>query len=183
MAPTPPNPLPGNYFRGLRNIFNGALASVLNTLSASVADKLPLGGGTLTGPLTVTGTPARISVNNPSNVADRRTWRWECGGDVASMYAVTDAGVATQLMAWDFNTVRFTAGITLSGSNLNCDFNLITNCANLLLKASGGAPTVDVSSGTGVPVTTPANGSLFLRTDGGAGSTLYIREGGAWVAK
>ena len=36
---------------------------------------------------------------------------------------------------------------------------------------------------TGVPITPDANGSVCLRTDGAGGTTLYVREGGAWVAK
>lgn len=49
--------------------------------------------------------------------------------------------------------------------------------------------TATISSGTGTPeaaVTAPV-GSLFLRTDGGASTTLYVKESGAgntgWVAK
>lgn len=52
-----------------------------------------------------------------------------------------------------------------------------------------GAGTAIWTSGTGTPegnVTAPV-GSLFTRTDGGAGSTLYVKESGAgntgWVAK
>ncbi len=48
---------------------------------------------------------------------------------------------------------------------------------------------ITVSAGTGTPessVTAPV-GSLYLRTDGGASSTLYVKESGAgntgWVAK
>lgn len=37
--------------------------------------------------------------------------------------------------------------------------------------------------GTGVPTHTADDGTLFLRSDGGAGTTLYVREVGAWVAK
>lgn len=46
-----------------------------------------------------------------------------------------------------------------------------------------------IYSGTGTPegaVTAPV-GSMFLRTDGGAGTTLYVKESGAgdtgWIAK
>lgn len=37
--------------------------------------------------------------------------------------------------------------------------------------------------GTGVPTVDAPNGATFRRTDGGAGSTFYVREGGTWVAK
>jgi len=49
--------------------------------------------------------------------------------------------------------------------------------------------TVDIRTGAGTPegsITAPV-GSLFLRTDGGAGTSFYVKETGAgntgWVAK
>ena len=38
-----------------------------------------------------------------------------------------------------------------------------------------------ITAGTGTPVTTPAAGSLFLRTDGAASNGLYVYEAGAWT--
>lgn len=64
------------------------------------------------------------------------------------------------------------AGLTLSGGGLGI--------------ASGYALPL---TGTGSPegVVTAAKGTLFLRTDGGAGTTLYVKESGAgntgWVGK
>jgi hypothetical protein len=43
--------------------------------------------------------------------------------------------------------------------------------------------TVQMLSGAGVPTMTAPNGSVYLRTDGGPGSTFYVREGGFWVPK
>ena len=40
-----------------------------------------------------------------------------------------------------------------------------------------------ILSGAGPPSAAAPDGSLYLRTDGGAGNTLYVREGGAWVPK
>lgn len=40
-----------------------------------------------------------------------------------------------------------------------------------------------ITSGTGAPTASEPNGSIYLRTDGGTGTTLYVRESGAWVAK
>jgi len=52
------------------------------------------------------------------------------------------------------------------------------------LSLQGTTTGITVSTfGTGVPTAALPNGSTFMRTDGGAGSTLYVREGGAWVAK
>ena len=50
--------------------------------------------------------------------------------------------------------------------------------ANLLFTDGPG-----VLQGTGAPTQAVPDGSLYLRTDGGAGSSLYVRENGAWVAK
>ena len=40
-----------------------------------------------------------------------------------------------------------------------------------------------LSSGIGPPSGSAPNGSIDLRSDGGVGSTLYVREAGSWVAK
>lgn len=42
---------------------------------------------------------------------------------------------------------------------------------------------VSITSGAGVPTSTPPNGSLYLRNDGSFGTTYYVREGGIWVPK
>lgn len=40
-----------------------------------------------------------------------------------------------------------------------------------------------ITSGAGVPASTVANGSIYLRSDAGAAdSAIYARIGGAWVA-
>ena len=48
-------------------------------------------------------------------------------------------------------------------------------------------PTITSGSGTPESAVTAPVGSLFLRTDGGASTTLYVKESGAgdtgWVAK
>jgi len=61
-----------------------------------------------------------------------------------------------------------------------------SSSTGIRLRSSGGAA---IFSGTGTPeaaVTAPI-GSLYLRTDGGAGTTLYVKESGTgntgWVAK
>jgi hypothetical protein len=40
-----------------------------------------------------------------------------------------------------------------------------------------------ILSGSGPPTEAAPNGSIYLRTDGGPGTTLYVREAGAWVPK
>jgi hypothetical protein len=39
---------------------------------------------------------------------------------------------------------------------------------------------LDVLQGNGTPIATAPNGSLYLRTDGDASTTLYVRANGAW---
>ncbi len=39
-----------------------------------------------------------------------------------------------------------------------------------------------ITSGTGAPASAEPNGSVYLRTDGAGGSTVYERVAGAWVA-
>lgn len=49
--------------------------------------------------------------------------------------------------------------------------------------AIGGAAAPTISSGAGVPVAAAPTGSLYMRTDGGAGTSLYVKEPAAWVPK
>lgn len=41
---------------------------------------------------------------------------------------------------------------------------------------------VSVTTGSGAPASSPANGSVFLRTDGTGSTGIYTRQGGAWSA-
>lgn len=68
----------------------------------------------------------------------------------------------------------------LAGATLgNWLHQLWTSVSRVRLVVDG--PTI--TTGTGVPASEQPDGSLYLRSDGGAGSTLYVREAGAWVAK
>lgn len=40
-----------------------------------------------------------------------------------------------------------------------------------------------LSWGNGAPTFTPVGRAIYIRLDGGAGSTLYVWEGAAWAAK
>ena len=37
--------------------------------------------------------------------------------------------------------------------------------------------------GTGIPTINAPNGAVYHRTDGGLGTSLYVREAGTWVSK
>lgn len=47
----------------------------------------------------------------------------------------------------------------------------------------GPSGSITISTGSGAPAGACVTGSLYLRTDGGAGSTLYVCEATAWAAK
>lgn len=40
-----------------------------------------------------------------------------------------------------------------------------------------------IFTGLGAPAFTPTGRALYVRQDGGAGTTLYVWEGAAWAAK
>jgi hypothetical protein len=46
-----------------------------------------------------------------------------------------------------------------------------------------GSTGLTISSGTGAPGVAAPSGSIYLRTDGGAGTTLYVSEGASWASK
>lgn len=76
----------------------------------------------------------------------------------------TDGGGATAPVTLGYATAAGVAGLALSGC----------------LKIQGQA--CSLFSGAGAPAIGAANGSIYLRTDGGAGSTIYARVNGAWTA-
>lgn len=56
--------------------------------------------------------------------------------------------------------------------------NLVSGVTGILGNANGGR-----TKASGAPVGACTTGDLYTRTDGGAGTTLYVCEGGSWVAK
>lgn len=91
--------------------------------------------------------------------------------------------------------IKFTAGTAIVEMTQTKGFEV--TAGGLTVSASGagitGGLTVDgttvpdavlakISSGTGVP-TGGASGDIFLRTDGGAGTSFYVQEAGTWAAK
>lgn len=69
------------------------------------------------------------------------------------------------------------------GPTLRLIYNRLNSLLAQLLDGAVKVGSVTVTVGTGVPAIAATNGDLFIRTDGGAGSTLYVYEGGAWQAK
>jgi hypothetical protein len=63
----------------------------------------------------------------------------------------------------------------ISGTNMNTTPIVLLPGAKVIVGATGKP---SITSGTGAPVATEPNGSLYLRTDGAANTRLYISEGG-----
>lgn len=81
------------------------------------------------------------------------------------------------------SAVNFRSAISAAASGANTD---ITSLASGVAIASGGPK---ILSGTGTPegAVTAGVGSIFLRSDGGAVTSIYVKESGSgntgWVAK
>jgi hypothetical protein len=97
-------------------------------------------------------------------------------------------------------TIQATGNITSTGGNITSAGNYtaqglgqgIVHCSNVGVFSSSSTITISgctIRAGAGTPegVVTAAMGSLFLRTDGGASTTLYVKTSGAgntgWTAK
>ena len=118
------------------------------------------------------------------------------GGVPASNYA-QGTGAQGALAEWTGTTTPYTVGnspITDSGGSLISTESISAPSISTSGSGAGvvtianGTTSVTWTLGTGAPTSSCFVGSLYSRTDGGAGSTLYVCEGsgqqqGAWVAK
>ena len=130
---------------------------------------------------------------NTSSVADNTTGLYigtTSPGSVGGNYAIYSASTAASV----FNGAATVNGVLTAGSTLELGHASDTTLA----RSAAGVVTIEgntiltsatIRSGTGTPegaVTAPV-GTLFLRTDGGAGTTLYVKESGTgntgWAAK
>src|SRR5271165_5759199 len=89
---------------------------------------------------------------------------------------------ANELILWD--GTEFYSG-KLTGNNINTASTTAIQINGEFIGTSFGAnngttvPTL--TSGSGVPTSTPANGSLFMRVDGTGSTGLYTYQSGTWV--
>jgi hypothetical protein len=135
-------------------------------------------------------------------------WRMNVTSGNGNLYLDVASGAQMAVMYRTGNSNRWFVGKTStseSGSNAGSNFLIyayndsgggIGNCleinrssrrvtisnaattAGIELGSSG--PTI--TTGTGAPSHSAPNGSIYLRTDGTATTTLYVRAGGAWTA-
>ena len=76
-----------------------------------------------------------------------------------------------------------------NGSTYNEAVKITRSTGRVRIVAAGTAAGIELGSsgptitvGTGAPPHSPPDGSIYLRTDGTATTTLYVRAGGAWSA-
>jgi parallel beta-helix repeat protein len=100
--------------------------------------------------------------------------------------AFTDSGSGTvEGNIIQHNIIRdFSTGVKIHASvdagNKVIDNHYTSNTTNEVISDAG---TILHTTGTGIPSFSVADGSTFKRSDGGSGTTFYVRESGSWVAK
>lgn len=94
--------------------------------------------------------------------------------NAANVYSKASIGIYGQIGASVITTVGST-GLSVSGQ-VSASTSVIANA--FVFTGS----TVEIVSGTGVPASSPVNGSIYLRTDGSSSTAIYSRQSGAWVA-
>ena len=131
----------------------------------------------------------------------------DAGGDLSGTYpdpvvskvngtAITDTPSANQVLtsldgtsaAWaEITNIHVGASAAIAGTKISPNFGSQTVTTAGVISA----PTFEVgstinsptiTSGIGVPVTTPEEGSLYLRTNGDADTAIYVYQDGTWTA-
>lgn len=120
---------------------------------------------------TVTG---NLAINHQTSVS--------AGGLAMDSYGVT---VASNVFTGNKYGIKFQGTATTGLGSHPMGRNLVESntTADYYYDSHGADNTTLELSGAGVPTVTAPAGSTYRRTDGGAGSTFYVREGSSWVAK
>lgn len=103
----------------------------------------------------------------------------------------TGSGTSGSLAKWTGTTTLGSSPLTDASGSLTSSEPVVAPSFNTngsgagVVQLSAGTASVSWTLGTGAPAGTCTVGSLFSRTDGGAGSTLYVCQGptGSWTAK
>lgn len=95
---------------------------------------------------------------------------------------------ATSLLQYDATSGEITYGPTnIAGTLTTAAQPNVTSVGTLTGLTLSGGLTINTGSGSPESVVTAPVGSLYLRSDGGAGTTLYVKESGTgntgWIAK
>ena len=153
--------------------------SAQTDLQSALDAKLTLTGGTVTGNLIVDSSTANF------RMIDGNDQLRLIHGGTSTSFKTYSSGTAGQ----DMLTFQRTGGVNLYFSNV-LKLKTTTDGIEVDGSVSLGAGSPSWSKGTGDPtgVVAAPVGSMWSRTDGGAGTTLYVKESGGggnsgWVAK
>ena len=103
--------------------------------------------------------------------------RWFVG-KTSAVESGSNAGSNLQLYAYDDSGSGLGVGIEIARATRRVTIGAPGSTAGIELGSGG--PTI--TTGTGAPSHSAPDGSVYLRQDGTAATTLYIRAGGAWSA-
>lgn len=158
----------------------GGSFAISNTTGANLSFATFWGGQYYFSSITV-GVRSQIDVYNGlvgggGTITVNGTLRFRAGGLTVAAITVNSGGILT------FSNGQTFSAPTNSGGTVN--FSLTAGAAAYISpkfqSASFTGPTW--TSGAGVPSGTPAIGSMYSRTDGGIGTSLYVYNGTAWAA-
>ena len=116
-----------------------------------------------------------------SSVTDLQTTLTSTGPDRGVIDTSGNAGVAFGGYGGDIFTIGSYGN---TGGSIDLSAGSSGNGGSILLNsAQAGGQAPSIICGTGLPTTSLfPNGSLYLRIDGTASTTLYVRAAGAWSA-
>jgi hypothetical protein len=126
-------------------------------------------------------TGANATAESGSNVGS--DWFLNSYNDAGS-YISTPLQVTRSTGVTTIASAVISAG-TISAVHINSSIigNTSPNTGGFTTLTIGSTSGPTITSGTGVPGSTTPKGSIFLRTDGGVGTTLYVSQGsGTWNA-
>lgn len=186
------------------NHYRGTVASPVVVNSGDQLGRIDFGGARATGDSTTyvagsvrgvaDGTPAanvipgRVEVWVSTTASIQRAWYVDSAGKMWALGAADVAGAA------NFQSTLGVTGLLTATAGGTTPANWTTTGTGAIVSATtvrvGGASGPVWRSGTGDPngAVTGSVGDMFSRTDGGAGTTLYVKESGTatdtgWVGK
>lgn len=79
-------------------------------------------------------------------------------------------------------TLNLAGGTNGVGGSIDLSGSGSGTAGSINLSSSGAYTGPSILSGSGIPSSSAADGSIYLRVDGGAATTIYARAGGSWYA-
>jgi len=126
-----------------------------------------------------------MAIKSPISGRARPTIPTVRGYNLAKLEQIIDANTGDSLLDTDFTNAGIMTTNGVGVYSYTADNS--TNWDTAYTTSNTTAALVQTGTGTPEAVVTAPVGTLFLRTDGGASTTLYVKESGSgntgWVAK